>query len=104
MRLRGPNMGLQEDGTILINALQIFDVDGLDEESKALALKQGTEEAQNIVEYLSVKLKSFKNAYLDGVADELYIRETRHIEGEYVLKATDILGNVNFTDKIALAS
>lgn len=104
MQLRGPNMGLQEDGTILINALQIFDVDGLNEESKARAMKEGKEEAENIVKYLKTKLNSFENAYLAGVADELYIRETRHIQGEYLLKATDVLGNTNFSDKIAWAS
>ena len=104
MQLRGPNMGLQNDGSILINALQIFDVDGLDEESKKKAMKEGREEAENIVKYFNKKIPSFKNAYLIDVADELYIRETRHIQGEYVLQATDLLGNTNFYDKIALGA
>lgn len=104
MQLRGPNFGLQDDGTILINALQIFDVDGLDEESKALAIKKGTEEAENVVKHLKAKLPSFKDAYLVDVADELYIRETRHIKGEYMLKTSDVLSNKNFIDKIALSS
>ena len=46
MKLRGPNMGRQEDGTVLINAIQIFNIDGLDEKS--------IEEAKN-------KLKDQKN-------------------------------------------
>lgn len=105
MQLRGPNFGLQEDGTILINALQIFDVDGLNEESKLKAIEQGREEAKNVVEHLRKILpNSFPNAYLIGTADELYIRETRHIKGEYTLLATDVLGNRNFPDKIALSS
>ena len=104
MQLRGPNFGLQDDGTILINALQIFDVDGLDEESKALAMLQGKEEAENVLKHLKNRLNSFKEAYLVGVADELYIRETRHIKGEYMLTASDVLGNKNFFDKIALSS
>lgn len=104
MQLRGPNFGLQKDGTILINALQIFDVDGLDEQSKNLAMKQGKEEAEHVVEYLKTILPSFKEAYLVDTADELYIRETRHIKGEYMLKTSDLLGNVNFYDKIALSS
>lgn len=104
VQLRGPNFGLQDDGTILINALQIFDVDGLDEESKALAMKQGKEEAENVVKHLKNILSSFKDAYLVDVADELYIRETRHIKGEYMLMASDVLGNKNFEDKIALSS
>ena len=104
MQLRGPNFGLQDDGTILINALQIFDVDGLSEESKENAMKLGTEEAYNVVEHLRKILPSFKDAYLVGVADELYIRESRHIVGEYTLLATDVIGNRNFTDKIAMSS
>jgi len=104
MQLRGPNFGLQDDGTILINALQIFDVDGLNEESKENAIKLGTEEASNVVEHLRKIMPSFKDAYLVGVADELYIRETRHIVGEYTLLATDVIGNRNFADKIAMSS
>ena len=104
MQLRGPNFGLQDDKTILINALQIFDVDGLNEESKAVAIKQGTEEAENVLKHLKDILPSFKDAYLVDVADELYIRETRHIKGEYTLTASDVLGNKNFPDKIALSS
>lgn len=104
MQLRGPNFGLQDDGTILINALQIFDVDGLSEESKNTAISQGREEAENVVKHLKNILSSFKDAYLVDVADELYIRETRHIKGEYILKASDVLGNKNFKDKIALSS
>ena len=61
MQLRGPNFGLQDDGTILLNALQIFDVDGLDEEAKEKAIEQGKVEAENVVKYLKEKLLSFKN-------------------------------------------
>ena len=50
------------------------------------------------------KLKSFENAYFIDVADELYIREARHIQGEYVLQASDLLEGVNFSDKIAMGS
>lgn len=104
MQLRGPNFGLQNDGSILINALQIFDVDGLDENEKAKAIEEGKKEAENVVKYLKSILTSFENAELLGTAEELYIRETRHIKGEYTLKASDICGNKNFWDKIALSS
>jgi len=116
MKLRGPNFGLQEDGSVLINALQIFDVDAFNEESIEKAKREGKIEAENIIKYLKeltyvdengnkqLGLSSFANAKLVGVADELYIRETRHIQGEYVLQVTDILDNVNFYDKVALGS
>lgn len=104
MKLRGPNMGLQDDGTVLINALQIFDIDGLDAASIAKAKKLGASEVENALKHLKKIIPSFENATLVGVADELYIRETRHIKGEYVLTASDILDNTNFYDKIALGS
>ncbi len=104
MKFRGPNMGLQDDGTVLINALQIFYVDFSDEISIAEAKKYGEIEAKNAFNHLQSKLKSFENAYFIDVADELYIREARHIQGEYILQASDLLEGVNFNDKIAMGS
>lgn len=104
MRLRGPNFGRQNDGTVLLNALQIFNVNVEDENSVSDAIYYGSRESQNIVKYLKTKLNSFQNAYLLGTASELYVRETRHIQGEYILKASDLLNNKNFPDKIAMGS
>ena len=104
MRLRGPNFGRQNDGTVLLNALQIFNVNVEDENSVNDAIYYGAREAQNIVKYLKTRLDSFQNAYLLGTASELYVRETRHIQGEYVLRASDLLNNRNFSDKIAMGA
>lgn len=104
MKFRGPNMGLQDDGTVLINALQIFYVDPSNEKSIEDAKKYGEIEAKNAFAHLKNKLKSFENAYFIDTADELYIREARHIQGEYVLQASDLLEGVNFSDKIAMGS
>lgn len=104
MKFRGPNMGLQDDGTVLINALQIFYVDPDDEISVNDAKVYGKIEAQNAFLHLKSNLNSFQNAYFIDVADELYIREARHIQGEYVLQASDLLEGVDFYDKIAMGS
>ena len=93
-------MGLQDDGTVLINALQIFYVDISDTESVEYAKKYGEIEAQNAFEHLKRKLNSFANAYFINTADELYIREARHIQGEYVLQASDLLEGVNFAIRL----
>jgi len=104
MKLRGLNMGRQKDGTILINALQIFDVDGLDKESIEKAKIDGKEECENIINHLKQLGKSFENVQLVDVAEDLYVRETRHIKGEYTLMATDLLENTNFWDKVGMGS
>ena len=104
MKIRGLNIGKQLDGSILINALQIVGIDMLSEDSRKRAIEEGRKEAENITLFLKSKIPAFAKAEFGGTADSLYIRETRHVKGEYVLKISDILNNKNFEDKIALAS
>jgi len=104
MKLRGLNIGRQDDGTILINALQILGVNGLDKKAVEDAMVRGEAEVENILKYLKTKLNSFANAQIAGVADELYIRETRHIKGEYTVQVSELLEGVVFEDAIAAGS
>lgn len=104
MKMRGLNIGKQDDGSVLINALQIVNIDLLNEDSRKKAIEEGAEEAKNITLFIKKKIPSFSGAEFAGVADSLYIRETRHVKGEYILKTNDILNNRDFDDKIAVAS
>lgn len=102
-KMRGLNIGRQLDNTILINALHIFGVDGLSPESLQEGLEIARKEIPNVVKYLK-KYKEFKNAELDGIAAELYVRETRHMIGLYRLNAIDLLENRDQWDRIAFGS
>ncbi|SMB98175.1 FAD dependent oxidoreductase [Thermanaeromonas toyohensis ToBE] len=104
LRLRGLNIGRQKDGTVLINALQIFGVDGLNEASKREGMELARKELPAIVAFLQEKLPGFKTAELDGWAPELYVRETRHIKAEYQLDINDVVFNRDFPDRIAHGS
>ncbi|WP_331459232.1 FAD-dependent oxidoreductase [Paenibacillus sp. FJAT-27812] len=104
VRIRGLNIGRQNDNTILINAMHIFKVDPLDPESVAEALEIGKQEAPRIAAYLKKEFREFKNLEFAGTADELYVRETRHFEGEYRLTAADLLDNRDHWDAIAYGS
>lgn len=104
VKVRGPNIGLQDDGSVLINAIQILGINGLDKEQKRKALEIGEIEAEKVTEYMRKHLPGFEESEFGGVVEELYIRETRHIEGEYTLDIVDLIENRNFEDKIALAS
>lgn len=104
IRSRGLNMGRQNNGNILINAMHIFEVDGLDPLSRRTARERGRREAEHMVAYMRETLPGFGNAYLAATAPELYVRETRHLQGLYRLTIDDLLEHRDFWDKIALAS
>ena len=104
MRLRGFNMAKQDNGDVLVNALLIFDVDVLSEESRAEGIERAKAELENIIPYLQENFKGFKNAELAGTAEELYVRESRHIECEYMLTIDDLLENRSQDDAIAVTS
>ena len=93
LRLRGLNLGLQDDGTVLVNALLIHGIDPFDPHSLAAGRARAEAEAPRIVEYLAKELPGFENATYAGAAPRLYIREDRHLEAECVLSVDDVLDN-----------
>ncbi|GKU76980.1 hypothetical protein L3i20_v213770 [Paenibacillus sp. L3-i20] len=104
VKMRGLNIGRQNDDTMLINAMHIFNVDPLDPASLAEALEIGRAEAPRIVDYLTSTFKEFKDLEFDYTFDELYVRESRHFTGEYRLTMADLMDNRDFWDAIAYGS
>jgi len=104
MRLRGFNAARQDNGNVLINALVIFGVDALDPESKKEGIERAKKELEYIMPYVREKFIGFENAELVGTAEQLYIRESRHIIGEYQLTIDDVLENKYHWDSIAIGS
>ena len=103
-RLRGLNVALQNNGNVLVNGFIIFGVDPLDEASKAAGMERGRAELEYIVPYLQQHFAGFENAQLAGTAEQLYVRESRHILGEYQLTLDDVLENRWFDDTVAIGS
>ena len=104
MRLKALNIGRQNDGSVLINSLQVLNVNTLDEEQKELAYQKCVKEAENVAKFISENVPGFENATLSGVADELYVRETRHIVGEEKLTVKDILDSTYTSHAVAMGS
>ncbi|MCR4442979.1 MAG: FAD-dependent oxidoreductase [Peptococcaceae bacterium] len=101
---RGPNLARQKDGTVLVNALLVFGVDGLDPVAKARGIERAQKELPHIVAFMRERFPGFSRAELVGTAGRLYVRETRHIMGEYRLTVTDVLENRDHWDRIAHGS
>lgn len=104
IQLRRLNMSRQNDDSVVINALQIFDVDSLSEVSKNEAYYLAISELPPIVTFLRENAPGFENANLHKVADELYIREGVRIVGEDALTSEDVFTNKNYPNKIAYGS
>lgn len=104
MRLRGFNAARQDNGNVLVNALIIFGVDAMDPESKAEGIARAQKELEYILPYVQENFIGFEQAQLVGTASQLYVRESRHIIGEYQLTIDDILENRDQWDKIAIVA
>lgn len=104
IRLKGLNIGRQDDGSVLINSLQIINADMLDAKAKEKAYDKCVKEAEEVAKFIAKNVPGFKNAKLVGVAPELYVRETRHIVGEHILTVKEMLESTYSYSAIAMAS
>jgi hypothetical protein len=100
----GLNLALQNDGTVLINSLQVFGVNGIDPASVEQGLQKARKEIPLLVKFLRDQVPGFHEAEFIDHAPMLYIRETRHIRGMFTLTAEDILARRVHWDRVAAAS
>ncbi len=105
LHVRGLNIGRQKDGTVLVNALQIFHVNPYDEialqEARVRVKKALTEE---VLPYMQEQLPGFQNAELVALAPEFYIRQSRHMQSVQRLRAEDIFTGYFPKGYVALGS
>lgn len=95
MQMRGLNLGLQEDGTVLVNAFQIFDMNPYDKVVDERLRQEAKKRLwQDVIPYMRDNLEGFEKVNLVDVAPEYYIRETRHLVGMETLTANDVFDNV----------
>ncbi|MBW4079870.1 FAD-dependent oxidoreductase [Paenibacillus sp. S150] len=89
------------DDLVGVNFGHIFGVDG----TKAEDLTRGAIEGRKLVgiqvEFLRKYVPGFENAHVIATGEQLGIRETRRIQGDYVLQAEDFLEMRSFPDDIA---
>lgn len=104
IRSRGLNLGRQNDETMLVNSVQIFDVDPFDPASREEAYEIARKELPLMLEHMKKLYPEFADIELGELAPELYIRETRHLVGMYRLNMVDLLEQRTHPDDIAYGS
>ncbi|MCR2802278.1 FAD-dependent oxidoreductase [Paenibacillus soyae] len=104
IRTRGPNLGRLNDESMLVNAVQIFDVDPFDQASVEEAYEIARKEIPLMLDYMKKIYPALEPVELGDIATELYVRETRHLIGEYRLSVVDLLEQTPHYDDIAYGS
>lgn len=102
VNLRGLNILNQNNGEIIINALQVYDVDPSRPETVERAMAYAREEMPRIRDHLKQHITGFQNLELNGDPDYLYVREFDHYPTEYTLQASDLLGGSMFWDNVSI--
>ncbi|MFC4454678.1 FAD-dependent oxidoreductase [Deinococcus sonorensis] len=103
--LRGLNGARQDDGSLLVNALLIYGVDGTDPASVRRGYRDGRRESARVVRFLRLALPdAFGHVWLAGVAPALYLRETRHLVGQQRLHADQELDGRTWSSSVAVSA
>ncbi|MGH2424950.1 MAG: FAD-dependent oxidoreductase [bacterium] len=100
----GLNLALQRDGSVLVNTLQIFRIDGTVPDSLEDGMAKAKRELPHLVQYMRTHIPGMAQVSLADSASALYVRETRHVSGLMTLTADDIILRRVFRDRIAVAS
>ncbi len=92
------------DGTWKINATRIPDVDGTTSQDLTKIAMDGRQQVRAIFKFLRKYVHGFENIRLLGSAATPGIRETRRIEGKFVLQEESLIKGEVFPDAIAVCS
>ncbi len=104
IRVRGLNLGRQNDGSVLVNALLVFATDGTDQKSRKEARKLAQKELPELEKFLRANVPGMQNISISETAPEMYIRTSRQIKTLYKLTVDDVLENRDFNDRMGFGS
>lgn len=87
-----------------VNMSRVSGVDATDPAQYTYGEMVAAEQNEEVVRYLKKFIPGFENAYVDRVAPFMGVRETRRIDGEYVLTEQDIFDCKRFDDAVAVSA
>lgn len=95
--------GVREDEWA-VNCTRIANVDATSTQSLTAAEIEGRRQVQEMMNFFHKYVPGCENATIKSSASTLGIRESRHVQGEYLLTADDLLQGVVPDDSILVAS
>lgn len=88
-------------GIVWCNCPHMTGLDGLKVEDLTEADHEGRRRIQALFDYARANLPGFAHSYVVDIAPQTGIRQTRLLEGEYVVTKDDVTDRVHFPDSIA---
>jgi hypothetical protein len=88
-------------GVVWCNCPHMAGLDGLKVADLTRAEIQGRNTIHKVVEFIRAKLPGFRNCYMVDMAPQTGIRQTRLLEGEYVMTKEDVAQRTRFEDSVA---
>ena len=88
-------------GVVWCNAPHMSGYDGVDPGSLTRAEFDARDKISAAVSYVRAELPGFENSYLLDVAEQMGVRQTRLLQGEYVVTKDDINTRRHFADSVA---
>jgi hypothetical protein len=92
------------DNVVHFNSTRIIKLDPTNADDFTKAEIDAREQVVELVKFMKENIPGFENAKLLSTAMEIGVRESRMINGEYILTGTDLRDLKNFDDSIALGN
>ena len=88
-------------GIVWCNCPHMSGFDGLSVEDLTRADFRGRERIAELVHFIRTKMPGFQNAFVVDVAPQVGVRQSRLLEGEYVMTKEDVSSRLHFSDSVA---
>ncbi len=87
-------------GVVWCNCPHMTGYDGISVEDLTAAEYKGRERIEEIYAYAKENIPGFENCYLLGAAEQVGVRQTRLLQGEYIVNKEDVMKRRHFEDTV----
>ena len=87
-------------GIVWCNCPHMPNYDGISVDDLTTAEYEGRDRMMRLFEFVHKELPGFKNSYMLGAAEQVGVRQTRMLRGEYVVTKDDVVNRKHFTDTV----
>lgn len=87
-------------GIVWCNCPHMPGYDGLSPEGMVAAEYEGRERMMNLLAFARANIPGFENARMLGAAEQLGVRQTRLLRGEYIVTKKDVTSRRHFADSV----